>query len=87
MIIARAGELLLIGLTTENVRRLEAGEPISLGSETHIGVFTEPIGRIGIFVGETERHIVELFHSIDAISDETKVIATPRTGRHGDEPS
>ena len=58
MVIARAAlkdgdELLILGLSRENRRRLEDGKPIDVSRETH-GVSMPKGLKIMIFAGETE---------------------------------
>lgn len=82
MIIGRAmldegGEYLLLGLTTENLRRLKQGQPIRLTTETHgAGV---PLGwRILLVHGETEKDLVNALRDAGVMSADTKVQAMPR---------
>jgi hypothetical protein len=67
-------EILLLGVTRENIRRLMDGQPIRVSAETHPG-FPESI-RVLIVFGETERTLAEALKPL--IGEETKVIAVPR---------
>ena len=79
MITARATgedgqEVLLLGVTRENIRRLTAGQPIRVSAETHPG-FPDHL-RVLIVFGETERTLAETLKPF--IGEQTKVIAVPR---------
>ncbi len=79
MITARATgddgtEILLLGVTRENIRRLTAGQPIRVSAETHPG-FPDNL-RVFIVFGETEHALAETLKPF--IGEETKVIAVPR---------
>lgn len=90
MIIARAfgeskedgspGELLILGLSDQNVARLLNGQPIRITKETHgEGV---PAGwSIMIFHGKTEDDCARMLREADAIGADTKVIRDPKLGR------
>lgn len=82
MIIARAmldegGEYLLLGVTGENIKRLLAGQPIRLTTETHgAGI---PLGwRILIVYGETEKAVVNILRDAGLFTAETAVHGMPR---------
>lgn len=71
---ANGEEIILLGITRENVTRLMKGQPIRVTAETHPGF---PVNRvIMICFGETERTLTEQLKS--SISDETKVVMVPR---------
>ncbi len=83
MIIARAtgadaDEILLLGVTRENIDRLLKGFPIRITSETDgAGV---PLGwKIMIVFGETERAISEALTRSGAVGPDTKLMAMPNT--------
>lgn len=81
MIIARGStsegkDLLLLGLSNENLRGLVSGKPIKLNAETHPGM---PEGlTIGIIYGQTEREMYNELRKIGFIGPETKVKEDPR---------
>jgi hypothetical protein len=82
MIIARSkkpdgGELLLLGLSRENVQRLTDGQPIRLTRKTH-GDGIPDKWTIGIMFGETERDMAELLRQEGLITPETKTYVDPR---------
>ena len=82
MIIARStkedsSELLSLGLSRENVRRLTGGLPIRLTRETHGDGIPEN-WTIGIIFGETEQEIADLLREEGLITPDTKVSVDPR---------
>jgi hypothetical protein len=81
MVIARAtadkDELLLLGLSRENVRRLTDGQPMHLKRETHGDGIPEG-WEIVIVFGETEQALVAEFRRAEMISPETKIHKDPR---------
>ena len=79
MITARATgadgkEIIVLGVTRENLQRLEQGHPIKVSAEKHAGF--PPNLVVVIFYGDTERAIVEQLKPM--IGDATKIIAVPR---------
>ena len=77
MITARAtgdddSEIIILGITRENVRQLLEARPIFVDSETHPG-FPEKL-KIAIFFGENERACTDQL-KIMIDPDHTKVIA------------
>jgi hypothetical protein len=84
MIIARATkdtgeEMIILGLTMVNLRRLAGGEPIICKRETH-GDGIPQGWQISIIVGETEESIYEQFKKAGLIRPQTQVIKDPRLG-------
>lgn len=83
MIIARAsrtgseGEILLLGLSRENVRRLQEGQPIHIRRVSH-GEGVPEGWEIVILFGETERAIKSDLEKHGLISPETKIHVDPR---------
>jgi hypothetical protein len=69
-------EILALGVTRQNLRKLAEGEPIRVSAETHPGMPEKY--RVLIFFGENERAITEDLKKHGLISDATKVIAVPR---------
>ena len=67
-------EIILLGLTRENLARLAEGQPIRVSAEQHAGF--PPNLVITILFGETERAIIEQLRPL--IGDGTKVVAVPR---------
>ena len=68
--------ILMFGLSRENVRRLVAGQPIILKRSVHEVV---PEGwEICLFFGETEREMAELFRKHGLITKDTQVKIDPR---------
>jgi hypothetical protein len=80
MIIGRAKsegkEALLLGLSRENVRRLQAKQPIRLRRQTH-GDGVPEGWEIVIFFGETELSMKEELEKLGAIGPDTKVHVDP----------
>jgi len=66
-------ELLVMGITRQNVEYLKKGRPIRVDAESHPG-FPENL-KIVIFYGENERTITESVQSL--ISDQTKIVTVP----------
>ncbi len=84
MIIARAirmddskKELIILGLSAENVRRLQNGEDILLTRETHGEGIPEHLG-ISIIYGETEQKMADQLREMGAIGPDTKMQIDPR---------
>lgn len=71
------GELLMLGLSFENLRRLRQGEPIRMTPESHgPGV---PLGwKILIVAAETEEALVAALVKAEAVGPATVVAAMPR---------
>jgi hypothetical protein len=76
---ANGQQIILVGVTRENVKRLMKGQPIHLTAASHPG-FPEHLA-ITICFGETERSLTEELREL--IGPETKVIAVPKTPGHG----
>ena len=82
MLIARSifengKQFLLLGLSRENIRRLQADEPIRLTRETH-GDRIPQGWVIGILFGETERDMEDQLRKGGFISEQTKTYIDPR---------
>ena len=82
MIIARSNaadstELLIFGLSRENIKRLTSGQPIRLRRETHGDGIPEGWSVVIVF-GETELEMKRQFEASGMISPKTKVIIDPR---------
>jgi len=79
MITARATgadgkEIVILGVTRENLTRLADGQPIRVSAEQHAGF--PPNLVVTIIFGETERALLE--HLAPLIGADTKVVAVPR---------
>jgi hypothetical protein len=79
MITARATgddgtEVILLGVTHENLRRLMNGQPIRVSAETHPGF--PPHLKILIIAGPNERALTKTLEPL--ISEATKVVTVPR---------
>lgn len=69
-------QLLLVGLSRENLRLLRQDRPIVITPETHPGC---PQGyEILVMYGETEAAIAQRLRSLGAVTPETTVIAVPK---------
>jgi hypothetical protein len=82
MVIARAKgasgrDILLLGLSAENVRRLQGGEPIRVTQETH-GPGIPEGWVIGLVFGETEEDIEISLRKEGLITEGTFIYRTPR---------
>lgn len=81
MVIARGTyekeEMILLGLSLENVRRLVGGEPILLRRETHGDGIPEG-WQISIIYGRTEADIAKQFSAAGMITKDTKIHRDPR---------
>lgn len=83
MIIARAsrtgseGEILFLGLSRENLRRLQEGQPIRIRRVSH-GEGVPEGWEIVILFGETEKAMKSDFEKHGLIGPETKVHVDPR---------
>jgi hypothetical protein len=81
MIIARGEkgghQMIMLGLSEENVRRLQGGKPIDIKRESH-GDGVPEGWEIVIFVGETEQSMKKELESLGAIGPETKITVDPR---------
>jgi hypothetical protein len=67
-------QVILFGITRENVERLIAGQPIYIGADTHAGFPADLV--FTIFFGETERVLVDQIKGL--IGPDTKIIAEPK---------
>lgn len=68
MVIARLTDgTLILGLSRENLRRLELLQPISISKASHGVDLPESIPRIGIIFGETEAAISEALDAAYAV--------------------
>ena len=71
---SKGEQVIVLGITRENINRLTAGEAIHVDAVHHPGF---PVGlSIMICFGETERALVA--HLKPLMSDETKVVAVPK---------
>lgn len=71
--------LILLGLSAENIRRLQQNEVIRVDPEVLLSVKPgETIGAITIFAGESEASMAKMLQDQGFISDETIVRALPR---------
>jgi hypothetical protein len=82
MIIARGSsgshdEVLILGLSRENIRRLQEGEPIRIRRATH-GDGIPARWQIVIIFGETEQSMRREFEEHGMIGPETKIHINPR---------
>lgn len=84
MIIAKAGnekggELLIFGLSTENVKRIQAGKPLLISQRTGApdGCLPDNL-EIMIFFGETEQDMYDQFKALNLITPETEVHKSPK---------
>lgn len=82
MIIARAAvkgedEMLILGLSRENITRLTNGEPMRLRRESH-GDGIPDGWEICIMFGETERDMAAQFEEHGLIGPETTIHRDPR---------
>jgi hypothetical protein len=84
MVIARASndknEILFLGITRENIRRLQLDQPIRIRRSTHGDGIPEG-WEIVIVFGETERSIHAEFEKSHLIGPETKIHIDPRLGQ------
>ena len=71
------GELLVLGLTSENVRRLAAGMPMHISQETH-GEGVPKGWEILIIHGPDEAWLQRKLTEEGAVGPETKVNVDPR---------
>lgn len=81
MIIARGTtdtgkELLLFGLSRENIKRLLDGKPMHVRREAH-GEGVPEGWEIGIFFGETEADCARVLRQAGLITDDTKICRMP----------
>lgn len=91
MIVARAkggdgaDEILLFGLTRENIKRLVAGNPIRIAGASHGGGVPEG-WKVLIVFGETEDALTDALMRSGAVGPETEVRAMPHEGgpQHAD---
>lgn len=79
MITARATsddgkQIVILGVSRENIRRLLDGQPIRVMAETHPGFIENLV--LCILFGETERDIAMALKPL--ITESTKVITTPK---------
>jgi hypothetical protein len=71
------GEILILGLTRENLSRLQQTQPIHIRRQTHGDGIPEGWEIIIIF-GESERAIISEFEKAGMIDPETTVHVDPR---------
>lgn len=71
------GEILMLGLSRENVNRLTEGKPIRIRPETH-GNGIPQGWTIAIFFGETELEMQTALKKAGAIGPNTKIMIDPR---------
>jgi hypothetical protein len=69
----------ILGVTSENLKRLTEGQPLFLRAESHAGFPTDLA--VAIFFGETERALTDAMKPF--INDHTKVITVPREDTKG----
>lgn len=71
--------MIVLGLSAENIRRLQAGQPIRVDPAVLLSVKpTEVIGAITIFAGESEGTMARLLQDGGLIDKDTTVHALPR---------
>lgn len=89
MIIARAfgeghdgkpTELLILGVSDQNVARLLEGKPIRISRETH-GDGVPEGWSIMILHGKTEDHLAQMLKDAGAVGPDTKVIRDPKLNK------
>ena len=68
--------LIVFGLSAENLRRLQADQPMLITPETHPCAI--PNTEIVIIYGATAQAIAERLRSLGAINEHTKQITVPR---------
>lgn len=66
------GEVLILGLSRENVKRLTAGQPITVPRGTHVSGI-----EVVIWYGETEQDMAVKLRALGLIGPDTKVTADP----------
>jgi len=84
VIVARAkrdngGEILMLGLSHENLRRIHDGKPLHVRREAHGDGIPEG-WEIVIFTGKDEFEMQRVFQEGGLIGPETKVHVDPRLG-------
>lgn len=85
MVIVRASnpkngnQLFMLGLSRENLSRLQLDKPIHLKKETH-GDGVPEGWEFVLFFGETEQDMQEMFVKSGMIGPDTKVHVDPRFG-------
>jgi hypothetical protein len=87
MIIARASqdngdELIILGLSHENIKRLIKGQPIICKRETH-GDGIPKGWQISILAGETEQSIYDSFTKAGIVNSTTQIHKDERLGKDG----
>jgi hypothetical protein len=71
--------LIVLGLSRENIRRLQDGQPIHVDPEVLLGVQPgERIGAIMLFAGETEASMAQMLTEGGLIGQQTTVHTVPR---------
>lgn len=75
----RGKELLLLGLSNENIRRLVQDKPISITRESHGDAIPDDL-HIIIMFGSTEDEMRRKLTDAQAIDDTTQVFRDPRLG-------
>lgn len=84
MVIAKAEtpdrEILILGLTEENLARIQQGKPLVVSSRTNAppGALPHPGYEIVIMTGKDENAIRQLFEQHGMIGPETEVHIDPR---------
>ncbi len=77
MMIAQAGDVILLGLSRVNIEKLMEGKPIRISAKSH-GPMIPPGLTIGIMFGETEKDIHDELKKVGVITQETTVTRDPR---------
>jgi hypothetical protein len=70
-------QLLLLGLSRENVKRLTAGQPIEISRKSH-GDAAPDGWTIAIVFGETEAELAELLKAGGAVDSQTNIHIDPK---------
>lgn len=76
----KKGELLILGLTNENIRRLVQGKPMKLTRETH-GEGVPEGWEIAILFGRTEDDLAQMLREAGAIDADTKINRDPKLNK------
>jgi hypothetical protein len=73
-------EVILLGLTRENVRRLCAGQPIIVSEETNVPQknFLPPNTDIHLVYADNEKEFFRLFKEAGLITESTPITVDPR---------
>lgn len=78
-IIRERGQILLIGLSRENVKRMLAGQPVRITNEKHKAGLPED-WEIAIMFGETEQDMYNMLQKSGLVRPDTEMILDPRLG-------